>query len=101
MWKPTRRFTTAFYLIMLIVVLAVAVAKFELDGKIYLILFLLFVQICAGVWYGLSYIPYGRDMASGVIRRTYICFPCYFVYDECNDAIKKNKNQNNGIWSEV
>ena len=101
MWKPTRRFTTAFYLIMLIVVLVVAVAKYDLDGKIYLILFLLFVQICAGIWYGLSYIPYGRDMVSGVIRRTYICFPCYFVYDECNDAIKKNKNQNSGIFSDV
>ena len=35
MWKPTRRFTTAFYLIMLIVVFSVAVAKFDLAGKIY------------------------------------------------------------------
>ena len=86
MWEIRRRYTTAFYLFMLIVVLVAAVAKYDLDGKIYLILFLLFIQICAGCWYGLSYIPYGRDMASAVIRKTYICYPCYFVYDSVNEA---------------
>lgn len=41
MWDPTRRWSTAFYLSMLIVVFAVAVAK----QNIFLILFLLFVQV--------------------------------------------------------
>ena len=30
-------------------------------------------------------------MASGVIRKTYVCFPCYFVYDECNDRDKEEQ----------
>ena len=89
MWKPTRRYTTAFYLIMLIVVFVVAIAEYKLDGKIYLILFLLFIQICAAVWYSASYVPYGREMISGVLRKIGICFPCYFVYDAVKDANKE------------
>ena len=81
MWKPNRWGTTSFYLIMLIVVFAVAVADFKMNGKIWLILFLLCIQIMAGVWYSLSYIPYGRDIASKFIRSIYICAPCYFIYD--------------------
>ncbi len=34
MWKPTRFWTTAFYLTMIIVVFSVAVAKFEMNGKV-------------------------------------------------------------------
>ena len=53
MWHPTRRYTTAFYLTMLIVVFAVAVAKVNQ----FLVLFLLIVEVCAGIWYAASYIP--------------------------------------------
>ena len=98
MWKPTRRFTTAFYLIMLIVVFSVAVAKFDLAGKIYLILFLLFIQILAGCWYGLSYIPGGRYFVSTMIRKTYVCFPCYFVYDSVQ---AHREGGDKGSWTGV
>ena len=86
MWKPTRRFTTAFYLSMLIIVLVVAVI--QPHKSIYLILFLLFVEVLAAIWYSLSYIPFGRDFVSSIMRKTGLCFPCYFVYDEVNAAMK-------------
>jgi hypothetical protein len=97
MFKETRRYTTIFYLSMLIIVFSVAVAKYELDGKIWLILFLLIIQMCAAVWYSASYIPYGRDMISAVLRRIGICFPCYFVYDSVNDARKESSGGNSMI----
>lgn len=61
---------------MLIVVFAVAVSK----QNIVLILFLLFVEILAGIWYAASYIPYGRKMIIAFLRRT-ICVPCCEAYD--------------------
>ena len=86
MWKPTRRFTTAFYLSMLIIVFAVTMIKPH--QSIYLILFLLFVEVLAAVWYSLSFIPFGRDFVSSIMRKTGLCFPCYFIYDEVNAAMK-------------
>lgn len=77
MWHPTRRYTTAFYLTMLIVVFSVAVACPKL---FLLVLFLLFIQMCAGVWYAASYIPYGRKMILAFLRRT-CCGPCFEAYD--------------------
>ena len=77
MWHPTRRYTTAFYLTMLIVVFAVAVAKVNQ----FLVLFLLIVEVCAGIWYAASYIPYGRKMILTFFRKT-CCGPCCEAYDE-------------------
>lgn len=93
MWKPTRFYTTGFYLIMLIVVFSVAVAPFQMEGKIYLILFLLVIQIFAAIWYSASYIPFGRDMISSCLRRIYICTPCYMVYDAVQAKRKENASQ--------
>lgn len=76
MWDKTRRFSTAFYLSMLIVVFAVAVTK----QNIFLILFLLFVSYCAGIWYSASFIPFGRKMILGCLKST-ICKPCWDVYE--------------------
>jgi hypothetical protein len=97
MWKATRFWTTAFYLFMLITVLCVAVIPFELNGKIYLILFLLFVQVCAAIWYSASYIPFGRDMISACFRKTHLCEPCYMVYDAVKAKQKENA-QGGGIF---
>jgi hypothetical protein len=47
MWKPTRFWTTGFYLTMLIVVFSVAVAKFEMQGKVYVPLTLPPAQPCS------------------------------------------------------
>lgn len=77
MWHPCRRYTTTFYLIMLIVVFVVAILK----QSIYLVLFLLAVEILAAIWYSISYIPGGRLFASALMRRTGVCFACYYVYD--------------------
>jgi len=86
MWKPTRRFTTAFYLSMLIIVFAVTLITPH--QSIYLILFLLLIEVLAAVWYSLSYIPFGRDFVSSILRKLGICFPCYFVYDAVNEQLK-------------
>mmetsp|Transcript_9124 Transcript_9124/g.31128 ORF Transcript_9124/g.31128 Transcript_9124/m.31128 type:complete len:175 (-) Transcript_9124:30-554(-) len=64
MWHETRRFSTAFYLIMLIIVFAVAVA----GVNVFVVLFLLLIEICAGMWYFLSYIPYGRKAVLGCLK---------------------------------
>ena len=61
---------------MLIVVFAVALAK----QSIILVLFLLFVEILAGIWYAASYIPYGRKMILAFLRKT-CCGPCFEAYD--------------------
>lgn len=90
MWKPTRRFTTAFYLSMLVVVLVVTLIKPH--QSIYLILFLLLIEVLAAVWYSLSYIPFGRNFVSSIMRKTGVCFPCYFVYDEVNAKMKTQTN---------
>jgi hypothetical protein len=90
MWKPTRRFTTAFYLSMLIIVFAVTMITPH--QSIYLILFLLFIEVLAAVWYSLSYIPFGRDFVSSIIRKLGICFPCYWVYDEVQAQMKPKSN---------
>lgn len=98
MWKATRFYTTLFYMFMLVTVFTVAVTPFELDGKLYLILFLLFVQICAAVWYSASFIPYGREMISGILRRIGICMPCYMVYDAVQE---KRKAAQPTLWQKA
>ncbi len=85
MWDVTRRWSTGFYLLMLIVVLVVALLK----QNIFLVLFLLFIQIMAAVWYSISYIPFGRKMTLKFLRAIYICFPCFFVYDATTEAYKE------------
>lgn len=77
MWDPTRRFTTAFYLIMIIIVFAVAVS----EQNIGVVLFMLFIEVLASAWYGLSFIPFGRKMVCGACRETGLCYPCFYVHD--------------------
>jgi len=94
MWKPTRRYTTAFYLSMLIVVFALAIAK----QNIYLILFMLFIEVLAAIWYSISYIPYGRLFVSTLFRRTGLCFPCYACYDAVVDHQKKQASSSSSLF---
>lgn len=77
MWDPSRRFTTAFYLTMLILVLALAIAKVN----IWIVLFCLLIEICAAFWYSLSFIPFGRKMFIGCMKRT-VCKPCADLQNE-------------------
>ena len=76
MWAETRRYATAFYLLMLAVVFVLAILKMN----IWLILGALFIEICAAIWYSASFIPFGRKIIVGTLRRT-VCYPCAVVYD--------------------
>ncbi len=62
MMDDDRKFSTLFYLAMLIVVFVVAMTK----QNIYLIVFCLFVQILAGIWYSATFVPFGRVMIKTV-----------------------------------
>ena len=84
MWHPTRRWSTGFYLAMIIIVFGVAVGK----QNIGLIIVLLIIEIVAGCWYGLSYIPFGRKICLEFLRSIGICFPCFFVYDQYKEQTK-------------
>ena len=66
---------------MLIVVFAVAVS----GQNVFLVLFLLFIEVLAGIWYAASYIPYGRKMLLALLRNT-CCGPCFEAYDSVAGA---------------
>mmetsp|Transcript_28817 Transcript_28817/g.37866 ORF Transcript_28817/g.37866 Transcript_28817/m.37866 type:complete len:172 (-) Transcript_28817:40-555(-) len=71
MFHKTRRWAAIVYLTMLIVVFGAALA----GANIFLVLFLLFIQVLAAIWYTASYIPYGRKMIVNFLQAT--CFrPC-------------------------
>jgi hypothetical protein len=91
MWAVTRRWSTAFYLAMLVIVFAVAVSK----QNIFLIFFLLFVEILAAAWYTLSYVPFGRKICMNFLRSTGICFPCFYVYDACKAKYDEYMKEHN------
>ena len=115
MWAPTRRYTTGFYLVMLIIVFSVAMAVWRLNCLLKLYLFmrgyftykpqpilsvlmvahsllqrvnvgvvvaLLFIQICAGIWYAASYIPFGRKIICSFLRQVPCFKPCFEAYDQ-------------------
>mmetsp|Transcript_11628 Transcript_11628/g.17468 ORF Transcript_11628/g.17468 Transcript_11628/m.17468 type:complete len:188 (-) Transcript_11628:42-605(-) len=77
MFHPTRRYVTVFYLVMLIIVFSVAVAKQHVG----IVLAMLFIEILAAFWYSISYIPFARKMVIAFLKRT-ICKPCFDVYEE-------------------
>jgi len=91
MWHPTRRYTTAFFLSMLIIVFAVAVAK----QHVAIVITLLIIEILAAIWYSASFIPFGRKMIHAFLRRT-CCGPCYEAYDK----MPKAPTLGNGVASE-
>ncbi len=49
---------------------------------ILIVLFLLFIEILAGTWYAISYIPFARKMVVTFLRRSPICKPCFQIYDD-------------------
>lgn len=76
MWDPTRRFSAAFYLSMLVVVFAVAVS----GQHVGLVLAMLVIQVLAGSWYALSYVPFGRKIVITFFKKT-LCKPCCDAYE--------------------
>lgn len=80
---------------MLIIVFAVAIT----GQNIFLIFFLLAVEIAAALWYTLSYVPFGRKIFMAFLRRTGACMPCFYVYDAAKaqwDAHQAANNKNSG-----
>eukprot|EP01038_Epipyxis_sp_PR26KG_P005403 gene5403-7487_t len=93
MWAVTRRYSTAFYLFMLIIVFVVAVLK----QSVWLVLFLLFIEVLAAVWYSASFVPFGRKIILAFLRQIGICFPCFFIYDSVHDATQ-NKSTTSSVF---
>ncbi|KAJ8601075.1 hypothetical protein CTAYLR_009730 [Chrysophaeum taylorii] len=78
MCDKTRRFSTIIWLLTLIITFSIAVAGVNVGW----VVFMIFVQIAASVWYSASYIPYGRRMIIKLFQST--CFkPCPAVCDPC------------------
>ena len=85
MWDATRRFSAAFYLSMLVVVFAVAVS----GQHVGIVIAMLVIQVLAGSWYALSYVPFGRKMVIAFFKNT-LCKPC------C-DAYESTRSKNGGF----
>ena len=85
MWDSSRRWSTAFYLSMIIIVFAVGVSK----QNIIIILFMLAIQIVAGAWYSLSYVPFGRKFVLTILRASNFCYPCFAVSDYIQTCFPK------------
>ncbi len=86
---------------MLIVVFIVAVLK----QSVFLVLFLLFIEVLAAIWYSISYIPFGRKVCLAFLRQIGICMPCFYVSDQIAEARKSsaassssNKSTGSSIW---
>ena len=69
MFHPTRRVACIIYLVLLITVFALAMAK----APVGVIIPLMIVQLCAATWYAASYIPYGRAMITNFFKS---CLKC-------------------------
>lgn len=70
MFDERRRYTSIVYLSCLGGTLAVVFIPLQWAVKLALLLLLLLTQCGSSFWYSLSYIPYGRRTALGVIKRT-------------------------------
>jgi hypothetical protein len=70
MFDKTRRGATAFYLGMILLVMAVALARPDLWP---LVIFLMIIQFAAAIWYAASYIPYGRRILTDLFKRICLC----------------------------
>jgi hypothetical protein len=73
---------------MLVVVFIVAVLK----QNVFLVLFLLLIEVLAAVWYSISYIPFGRKICLGFARQTGLCMPCFYVSDQFAEATKNSSS---------
>jgi hypothetical protein len=91
MWLPTRRWSTGFYLLMMIIVFVVAVLK----QNVFLVLFLLAIEIIAGIWYSISFIPFARKIVITFFRSLGICYPCFYVHDSIKETCDKHKKSSN------
>ena len=79
MFSKTRRFACIFDSV-LVVTFALGISGVDVGW----VLLALVIQVCAGIWYSASYIPYGRRMIIKLFQGT--CFaPCP---QACDPVIK-------------
>eukprot|EP01082_Thalassiosira_pseudonana_P014827 g13350.t1 g13350 contig8:463029-464073(-) len=71
MFDDKRKMTSMVYLISLGTSIAVCFIPFKTGPKIGILVLLLLVQMCASLWYTLSYIPYGRATAIRMLKGTF------------------------------
>jgi hypothetical protein len=86
MFDKTRRFSTIFFLTMIAVVFAVAIT----GQNIGIVFAMLFIELCAMIWYTASFIPFGRQIILNFLRST-CCGPCFKGYDWCAEKCGKIK----------
>jgi hypothetical protein len=69
MFDDKRRTTSIVYLSCLAANLTTIFLPLPGPLKLILLLLLMMTQLCASIWYSLSYIPYGRRTASRCLKR--------------------------------
>jgi hypothetical protein len=57
-----------------------------------IVIALLLIQICAGIWYTASYVPFGRKLILQVLRQV----PCFRPFFDMYDQHMANKNAQKG-----
>mmetsp|Transcript_42283 Transcript_42283/g.131551 ORF Transcript_42283/g.131551 Transcript_42283/m.131551 type:complete len:80 (-) Transcript_42283:91-330(-) len=71
MRKEKRWLASLVFLSSMVLTIVVAEASGRFHGRTLLLLLLVLLQWCAVVWYSLSFVPFGRQMACAGLRR---CF---------------------------
>ena len=72
MFDPTRRIACVIYLVLLITVFVLAMCRVN----VWLIIFVLIIEMMAATWYALSYIPWGRKMCIEFFKALPCIKPC-------------------------
>lgn len=87
MMHPSRRYSTAFYLICLIITFSIAVAKQNVGA----VIFMLLVSVLAALWYSISYIPFARKIIIGYLRRGPLG-PCFDAVDQVKASMSEGES---------
>mmetsp|Transcript_5030 Transcript_5030/g.13379 ORF Transcript_5030/g.13379 Transcript_5030/m.13379 type:complete len:128 (-) Transcript_5030:599-982(-) len=70
MFDNKRKWTSVVYLSCLVITLVLVFIPLLWELKLFLLITCIMVQFCASCWYSLSYIPYGRNTAIRMAKRT-------------------------------
>jgi len=60
MFDKTRKWTTIVFLSTMIITLITCFVPMDSSAKLFTLILLLLIQLCASLWYSLSYIPFAR-----------------------------------------
>lgn len=72
MFDEKRQLTSIVYLSSLCTSIAVCFIPFATGPKVAILVILLLVQMCASLWYTLSYVPYGRATAKRMLNKAFV-----------------------------